>query len=87
MHKFTKANNMKTFVISILTIIMFLQVQKVEAQSVAGNDPHWELVWQDEFNSGYFQPDAYKWTVKDNWDQWAYQSRFNPFCSYPDIRL
>ncbi len=37
------------------------------AQTVAEQDPHWQIDWQDDFH--IFNPSA--WEAKDNWDHWA----------------
>lgn len=45
----------------------------LSAQTVAEQDPHWQIDWQDDFH--IFNPSI--WEAKDNFDHWAAAHAFN----------
>ncbi len=65
---------MKRFCIEYFILPIFVMIGTVLcAQTVAEQDPHWQIDWQDDFH--IFNPSI--WEAKDNFDHWAAAHAFN----------
>jgi hypothetical protein len=59
---------MKRYCIEYFIVPIFVMIGTVlSAQTVAEQDPHWQIDWQDDFH--IFNPSV--WEAKNNWDHWA----------------
>lgn len=66
-------------------IALLLQTMIMRAQTPL-NDPHWKLVWEDNFDS----LNTNIWLVQDNFDHWGEQTVYiddNVYCQNGNLTL
>lgn len=62
---FTKTNIIMKNIILVVATSLFFVINSFS--QTPANDPHWNLLWKDDFNS----LDLNRWKVEDNFDHWG----------------